>query len=176
MKFKEITGDDFNKICKKFKTNSFYQTYEWAKIKEKNGWKHYFLCIKKENKILACTLILGKKSIFNKYLYYAPRGFLIDYNNKELLKFFTKEIKKFLKSKNGIALKIHDRYGNIINNNISNQQIIDNITNLNYKHKGFTSGYNNDTQFRWSYQLEINKTIEELKHDMDKRCKRCIKT
>lgn len=28
---------------------------------------------------------------------------------------------------------------------------------------------------RWSYILNVNKSIEDIKKDMDQRCRRCIK-
>ena len=43
---------------------------------------------------------MGKKT------FYAPRGFLIDYNNLELLKFFTEELKKYIKKHKGFMLTI----------------------------------------------------------------------
>ena len=35
-------------------------------------------------------------------MFYSPRGFLIDYNNFDLLKEFTIELKKFVKENGGI--------------------------------------------------------------------------
>ena len=58
--------------------------------------RHYFVGVLRDNKLVAISLIIGKKVYFDKYLYYAPRGVLLDYNDTELLSFFTKEIKKFL--------------------------------------------------------------------------------
>ena len=39
-------------------------------------------------------MLLAHKRHFNKYEFYSPRGYLLDFNNKELLKYFTKELKK----------------------------------------------------------------------------------
>ena len=55
-------------------------------------------------------------------MFYAPRGFLIDYHDLELLTTFTREIKKWAKEKKGIFIKIdpyvmykeHDLYDHSI--------------------------------------------------------------
>lgn len=183
MEFLELTKEEFNEVCNNFDGNSFYQSIEWAKIKSKTGWISHYVGVKKKNKIIACSLILGKMIYLNRFIFYAPRGFLLDYNDKQLLTFFTNEIKKFLKRRGGISLKIdpliiyknHDKNGNYIEDNFSNQKIIDNLKKLGYKHKGFSIGYSEEAQFRWSYCLDINKSKEELFKEMDQRCRRCIK-
>ena len=38
--------------------------------------------------------------------FYSPRGFTMDFNNKEVLTEFTKELKKYLKEENAIYFKI----------------------------------------------------------------------
>lgn len=107
MKFVELSSEEFNKVSNNFLGSNFYQSYEWSKLKESIGWKHYYVGVLKDNTLVAVTLILGKKIYFNKYLYYAPRGVLLDYNDTELLSFFTKEVKKFLIKRKGIVLKMN---------------------------------------------------------------------
>ena len=183
MEFVELSSEEFSKVCNNFDGSSFYQSLEWAKIKEFTGWIHYYVGIKKNNKIVACSLILGKKIYLNKFMYYAPRGMLLDYNDFELLTFFVKEVKKYLISKNGIIFKIdpliiyknHDKNGNLLDDNFSNQLIVDNLVNLGFHHRGFTIGYSDEVQFRWSYCLDINRSQEEIYKEMDQRCRRCIK-
>ena len=42
-------------------------------------------------------MLLSHKRHFNKYEFYSPRGYLFDMKNKELLDFFTNELKKYIK-------------------------------------------------------------------------------
>ena len=44
-----------------------------------------------------------------------------------------------------------------------NRQVIDNLIKLGYKHHGFTTGYTDEIQLRWSYYLDINRSIEDIK-------------
>ena len=133
MEFIELTREEFSKIQNKFPNSTFYQTIEWANIKEQNDWQTSFLGVKKQDKIIAACLLLSKKILYTEKLYYSPRGFLIDYHDKELLDFFINNIIKYIKQRNGFALKIdplieyvhHDNQGNIIEDNFNNQKIID---------------------------------------------------
>ena len=73
-----------------------FQIQEWANLKAKNGWVAHYVGLKDNKKIVAAALLLAKNvPIVKKKMFYSPRGFLIDYNNYELLKTFTKEIKKY---------------------------------------------------------------------------------
>lgn len=183
MKFVELSSEEFNKVSNNFSNSNFYQSYEWSKLKESIGWKYYYVGVSKDNTLVAVTLILGKKIYFNKYLYYAPRGVLLDYNDNEVLSFFTKEVKKFLIKRKGIVLKIdpfveyqkHDNTGNVVTD-FCNRKVIDNLIKQGYKHHGFTNGYNtSEIQLRWSYYLDITKSMDDIMKGMDQRCRRCIR-
>lgn len=183
MEFVSLSVEEFKKARDNFEGNSFYQTYHWTKVKHITGWDAYMLGVKENNNIVASAIILGKKLFLKHYFYYSPRGMLLDYNNKELLDFFVKNIKDFLKEKDGLIFKIdplieykkHDKNGDIINESFNNQKIIDNLKEVGFKHHGFTKGYSGDLQFRWSYALDLDKSNDEIVEDMSKRCKRCIK-
>lgn len=183
MEFLELTGEEFCNVCDNMIGNSFYQSCSWAKVKASVGWIHYYVGVKNEGKIVACALILGKRFYLNKYMFYAPRGFLLDYDDFELLSFFTLEVKKFLISKGGYMFKIdplvqyknHDKMGNDIQDGFCNQEVINNLIKLGYKHRGFTIGYSSEAQFRWSYCLDINRSFLDIYQEMDQRCRRCIR-
>lgn len=183
MEFVTLSVEEFKNARLKFRGNSFYQTYHWTKVKKITGWDAYLLGVKENNEIVACTLVIGKKVFIKHYFYYAPRGMLLDFNNFELLKFFTENIKKFLKERDGLIFKIdplveyrkHDKNGDVVDEEFNNQQVIDNLKKLGYKHHGFTKGYSGDLQFRWSYCLDLNLTKEEMLEDMSQRCRRSIR-
>ncbi len=183
MQFLELTENEFDNACNKIPVSSFCQSSSWAKIKKKTGWISYFVGVKENDKVIACALILGKKIYLNKYIFYSPRGLLLDYKNKKLLKFFTDHIKTFLKNKGGIILKIdplimykhHDNSGNYVSDGFSNQSIIDSLVKLGFEHNGFTKDILEDTQFRWSYCLDVDKPMEEILKGMNQRARRCIR-
>ena len=172
----ELTKEEFNEYASKHPLNMFFQSSYWGELKSITGWKHFMVGIKNDGKIEAATLILGKKiPIFNRYIYYAPRGFLIDYNNTELLKKFTLEVKKYLKKKKGIFIKINpyliyqerDINGNIVENGIDNKNVVEELKKLGFIHTGFTINYGKDLEPRWISVLDLEgKTEEGLLKDM----------
>lgn len=172
----ELTKEEFNEYASKHPLNMFFQSSYWGELKSITGWKHFMVGIKNDRKIKAATLILGKKiPIFNRYIYYAPRGFLIDYNNTELLKKFTLEVKKYLKKKKGIFIKINpyliyqerDINGDIVENGIDNKNVVEELKKLGFIHTGFTINYGKDLEPRWISVLDLEgKTEEGLLKDM----------
>ena len=76
MKFVELSSEEFNKVSNNFLGSNFYQSYEWSKLKESIGWKHYYVGVLKDNTLVAVTLILGKKIYFNKYSVFDNRNYI----------------------------------------------------------------------------------------------------
>ena len=58
MKFVELSSSEFEKASNNFPGSSFYQSYAWTKIKELTGWKHYFVGVLRDNKLVAISLII----------------------------------------------------------------------------------------------------------------------
>lgn len=181
MKFVEISENKFKKIENNLINANFYQTVEWAKIKNRNGWQYYFVGIEDETgNIIRASLLLAKKIFGNKKMFYSPRGLLLDYKNKKELDFFVDNLVNFIKQKNGILLKIdpmimyqeHNRDGKAIGNE-KKDIVIQNLMHNNFIHRGFSKGYCDELQFRWTYFLDISK--DDWDKDMNHRCKRSIK-
>lgn len=171
----KLTEEEFNNYAKRHPNNIFFQSSYWGKLKETTGWKHYMIGFK-DNKIRCATLLLAKHiPILNHYIFYAPRGFLIDYSDTELLNNFTKELVKFIKKEKGIFLKINPNLvyqerninGDIVENGINNKQVIDILSQIGFKHNGFTITYGKDLEPRWISVLDLkNKSEEELLKEM----------
>lgn len=182
MEFVLLTEKEFNEFALINPYSNFHQTPQWGKLKEKNGWIYHLLGVKDNNKTIAACLLLEKKIMKTFSLFYSPRGYLLDFNNKELLTFFTKEIKNFSKKHHGIFVKIdpyvlhkeRDIDGNIIENGINNENIIKTLKNLGYKHTGFNLGHEN-MQPRWAFAVNLkDKTEEELLKNMESKTRQLI--
>lgn len=170
MQFKTLTEDEFRCFSKTHKYKNFFQTVETGLLREKSGFKKHFVGIVDNNVVIAATLLVSRNKEF-----YAPRGFLIDFNNFELLKFFTLKVKNYVKNNNGLYLKI-DPYviykernieGNIVENGINNQEIVNNLKRLGYIHYGYTRYHYITKQVRWIFVLDIeDKTLDEILKNM----------
>ncbi len=93
MRLRKLNNQEFKQWTNNHPQITFHQTKEWAKFKEYSGWHAYYVGLEDEHKIVAAACIFAKEiPIIKKRVFYSPRGFLIDYKNKELLNTFTKEI------------------------------------------------------------------------------------
>lgn len=182
MKFVELTEEEFQNFSETHPLTSFHQTIEWGKLKEKNGWKYYMVGVKENDSIIAASLLLEKKLFLEYNLVYAPRGFLIDYGNVDLLTFFTNNLKKMLKKRKTIFVKIdpyaihleRDIDGNVVEGGIDNSSYTDNLINLGYKHTGYNKGLEN-LQPRWAVALSLkNKTVDEIFKNMEQKTRQLI--
>ena len=108
MKLINLTPIEYNNYVYTHNYSSFYQSLEYARFMEEEGFDYDLIGLKDAyDNIIAASLILLRK-IDNKHLFgYAPRGFLIDYNDKELVKDFAKTLSKYYKKRNVIFIKIN---------------------------------------------------------------------
>ncbi len=168
MKFCELTKDEFRKFADAHPLKSYLQTPEMAQLKVMDNWEEHYVGVKESEKLVCATMMISYNGRIGKY-FNAPRGYLIDFRNKELLSFFTKEIKKYLKKHGGYVLKIEpkvfykerDINGNIVDNGFDNTDIYNNLINLGYKHGGFYEILDLSKQVRWAFILDISNKTEE---------------
>lgn len=184
MKLETINEKEFKKFADKSDQITFHQTKEWANLKKVNNWSSYYLGLKDKDKIVAGTLILSKElPLIKKKMFYAPRGFLIDYHNKKLLEIFTNEIKEFAKKENAIFIKIdpyvpykeHDNNGNLVKDGFDNSDCVENLQKLGYKHFGFNL-MQDTLQPRWMHVIDTeNKTLDDVMKDMESKTRQILR-
>jgi len=160
----ELTEKEFSKFAEKHPLFSFHQTKEWGELKKGNGWKYHFVGLKEKNKIVAATMLLSKMTPIKKKIFYSPRGYLLDFNDFEIVEKFTFGIKKYVKDNGGFFIKI-DPYlehlerninGDVVEGGIDNSKVIDYLKKLGYKHYGFNLTFGKELQPRWIYVLDID--------------------
>lgn len=183
MKFTNLSKEEFEQFSLSHPCGTFHQMVGWGELKKRYGWSYHIVGLKKKDKIVAAALLL-EKHLFGPYcLLYSPRGFLLDYQNKDLLGIFTKEIKKFAKKRKAIFVKIdpyvinHERdiNGNIVENGDDNSHVIDDLKTLGYRHNGFTLGME-DLQPRWAFALYLDgKTEDEVLKNMESKTRQIIR-
>lgn len=182
MDFIELNKKQFKRLQDNFLNSNYCQTTAWSDLKTITGWESHYVGVMKDNSVICLALLISKCIFGKKRIFYAPRGFLTNYNNYEILEFFTKEVKKYIKKYNGIALKIdsfieyckRNRDGIRISSKNRNDLVLF-LKQLGYKHHGFTVGYTSEVQYRWSFYLDISKSLQEIMMQMDKRCRRSLK-
>ena len=185
MKLKKLTKKEFKTFADKNPEITFHQTEEWANLKKVNNWDAHYIGLEDDNKkIVAGALLLSKTlPIIKKKMFYSPRGFLIDYNNKELLKKFTEEIKKYAKTENAIFIKIdpfveyqeHDNNGDIVKNGYNNKEAVENLKSLGYKFFGFNL-MQDTLQPRWMHVIETkDRNLDDVMKDMESKTRQILR-
>lgn len=185
MKLIKLDKKDFKNFADKHPQITFHQTEEWANLKKVNNWEAHYVGLENDKKeIVAGAMILSKTlPIIKKKMFYSPRGFLIDYNDKNLLETFTTELKKYIKKEKGIFVKIdpfveyqeHDNEGNIVEGGYNNKEAVENLKGLGYKFFGFNL-MQDTLQPRWMHVIETkNKTLDDVMKDMESKTRQILR-
>ena len=160
----------------------FLQSYSWGEFcKVKKHLTPYYLgLINDDNTIVAATLLLQKYLPLNYSYFYAPRGFIIDYNNEELVKEMTNKIIKFAKKKKGIFVKIDPNIiikdYNYLNEEQKTTYDKDKVYNIlkrvGFKHLEFAKA--SESIERYSYRIDLTQPLEEIEKHFSKVTKQQI--
>ena len=177
MIFKEITEEEYRKFWKKSIQKNFLNAPEMAYTKA--DFKVYFLGVFKSDELISAIMLRGNKRHFNKYDFYAPRGILPE--DPKVLEFLMKNLKDFLKEKDGYVFRIdpnielieRDIDGKIVENGVNNEKIVKNLEKLGFKKNKFVKDI---SQIVWEFILPLEKkTEEDLLKDMKPNTRRRLK-
>ena len=163
MKIVVLTPQQFDFFSYNHHMHSFYQTSMYAALMTKYNYKaSYYGFMDDSGELVGGTMMLSQ-SILGGYKYgYCPRGFLVDYNNRDLLKEITKKLKNYLDRYNYLFLKIdplvinnkRDKDGNIIPTPYSSD-LIPYLTSIGYKYYGENKFFGT-LKPRWNAILKVN--------------------
>ena len=177
-----IEKERYEEFVKKHPKSHFLQSYAWGEFakKEKNLTPHYVGLENDKHQLVAATLLLEKHLPLGYCYLYAPRGYVIDFKDYELLKTFTEEIKKYAKKKKAIFVKIDPDI--IYHEENCNQEVIiekddqayQSLKKLGYRHLGFTKNFET-MQPRYSFRIDLTKPWEEVEKNFSKTTKQRIK-
>lgn len=184
LRLKTIDKEEYDNYVRNHPYKShFLQSLSWgefAKVK-KNLTPHYLGLTTEDNQLVAATLLLEKHLPMNMCYLYAPRGFVIDFNKKELLKTMTKKVVEFAKTRKAIFVKIDP---DIIRKSYDYQNeeqeltydpevVFDNIKKAGFKHLGFTKNFET-SQPRYSFRINLEQSMEDIENHLSKTTKQRI--
>ena len=138
MELIQITKEEFDNFAENYEIKNFYQTGSYGALMDRHSFDDYYLAMKDESgNYKAATLILIKKELLGYKWGYCPRGYLIDFNDFNLLETFTKLLTQFLNKRNFMFVKIdpyiiyksRDKKGNVIPG-IDNSKIVDELIHI----------------------------------------------
>lgn len=179
---KEITIQEFEDFASKSKLNNFYQTKYWKELKEKQGTKTLLIGCYEDDKICAASLLVIFPFLKISKFAYFPRGFLIDFNNKELLRKVTLSIKDYLKKNKFAFFRIdpaiplnHIQPDTTVILDRDGEEIFNNLKKLGYEHYGYNVGFET-FQARFNHVIYLKDSYEETLNTFSKSTKKNIET
>lgn len=159
--------------------NSIYSGRKFVK----RGWDCEYLGLKNEGELVGATLLVSTPLHGSKY-FYAPRGFLIDFHNRDYVMTFTSLIKQHIKKQGALYLKIdpyvsyqeRDINGKVVKDGYKNDDVIQNLSDCGFIHQGFNKGYDDTVQCRWMSVLNLkDKTKDQILKEMNSQTRQNIK-
>ena len=180
MKIITLKKEEFDNFSNNHKYNSYYQSSNYADFAVENDQYnvHYLGFVDENDKLIGASLMLYK-TLFWGYKYaYAPRGLLINYENDEIVKEVSTELKKLLKKQKFIFVTVdplivaseRDKNGKIIQFNNSVNRILSTFKHNNYDHLGFNL-YNESKLPRWNVIARLNSDGRTIFNNFDQNVK-----
>lgn len=175
-----ISKEEYEQFVSNSEYGHFMQSYDFGQIRKIKHFTPHYVGLKENDKLVCAALLLEKKLIMKYTYFYCPRGYVIDFNNKDLLNTFTKYLKYYAKKKKAIfikidpAIKLHtlDIDGNVIEGE-DNSNIVDYLKSIGYKHLGYNLGFENE-QPRFTFRININKSWDEVYSAMHPTTKKIL--
>ena len=161
---------------------NFYQSSNYGKFMSKHGYNSYYLGLSDDiGNIKAATLIIVKNDKSEKRkMGYAPRGFLIDWSDSELVREFTTKIKEFLAKRSFTYLKVdpmivYKEYNSDGSLKYSNSDdFVKKMQSLGYTHMGYNNGME-ASKPRWNSIIKLEPNIITLYNSLSKEARNKIK-
>lgn len=171
----DISKEEYQEFVNSHYKSHFLQSYEWGQFCKniKKQIPHYVGMRNKHGQLVATALLLEKKLPLGLSYMYSPRGFLIDYTNKEHISLFTNFIKKYMQDNNVIYTKFDpdikyqdiDSNANKILGGENNYALYNYLLSLGYVHHGFNKLYDaNQPRYTFRINLKESNSIDDIKN------------
>ena len=183
MKFiTNVSEKEFSNFVINHETSHFLKSYEWGQVSIYRKNTPYYVGVKKKGKLVATALLLQKHLPLGYSYFYIPRGYTIDYNDYEVLEFFTKEIAKFTKSKKSIYFKIDpdiklhtiDKDAKPIKEEENNYELVKNLKKIGFKHQKLNLFFEG-MQPRFTFRVNIKDEMDVIRKRYSKSVIRWVK-
>ena len=108
MKLVELSIFEFDEFAKKHPLGNYRETSQYAMYKAEQKYDYDLIGLKDDNNnLIGASIILIKRLNFISQYAYAPRGFLLDYYDDNILRIFTELVRKRYYMKNVAFIKIN---------------------------------------------------------------------
>lgn len=174
---------EYREFAERLPHCNFMQKDLWSRVKTE--WSHELCALKKDGQAVAAAHLLIRRLPTGQTLIYAPRGFLADYSDREVVSRFTEGLRKYAKSKKAYMVRIDPeivlsrKYKGETSPSEEGRAALDLLTGLGWRHMGFATDFHSYTQPRFNaeYSLtddEVPRSDEEILQGFDKKIRKFI--
>ena len=164
MEILKVDAKTLNEYVDSSKKPHFMQTGTWGEVNAARNTIPHYLLIKENDEIIGSAMLLEKK-VLNYSTFYCPRGFICDYNNKEHLKIMVEALKQYVNDNAGLYFKMDpdviirklDKDARPIETFEDKIELIDYLTSLGGKHRGFTMKFSESSTPRFTFRVNVKK-------------------
>lgn len=144
MRIVELTNIQFDEFAKFHPLNNYCQTSKYALVMSEYGYNYEYIGFVDDfNNIKAASLILTKRITSRTKYGYAPKGFLINYYDQQLLRDFLICLRRYYKKRNFVFIKFNpeiiigetSKDRNFQMNYNGNVRLIDELKAINVKRR-----------------------------------------
>ncbi|MBQ4322816.1 MAG: peptidoglycan bridge formation glycyltransferase FemA/FemB family protein [Clostridia bacterium] len=162
---------------------NFMQKDMWAKVK--TGWTGVLCGLSREGEIVATAHLLIRRLPTGQKLIYSPRGFLLDYSDKDILDRFTSEVRGYAKSIGAYMVRIDPEI--VLSRKYKGEAVKDDVgynalellKNSGWKHMGFATDFHSYTQPRFNAEYPLVRdgqpqSDDEMVKGFDKKIRKFV--
>lgn len=180
MQFIEITEEKYRAFWENHPLKTFLSAPEIGSLRKSNGWDVYFVGVEDKKKLIAAAMLVSHKRHFGKYEFYSPRGVLVNFEDKELLEYFLKQITCFVKKHQGyifrmdpyVIYKERDIDGNIVEDGVNHSTVVSHLESLGFKRVSIPDM----EQVGWMFSLPLEgKSCEQILKEMKPNTRNTIR-
>ena len=181
MELKEIEDSLFDEFVYNSSKSHFMQTSAWGEVNRNRNYIPHKLGLFDNESLKGVALLLEKKILYYSS-FYCPRGFIVDYDNRELVKEMISQLKKYVHSHRGLYFKMDpdiiirklDKDGNVVETFDNNLELIDFLKENGGTHKGFTTNFIDTASPRFTFRVDVDKSEDELANSFHNTTKKII--
>lgn len=165
-KFVELTDEQYTSFVGGKSQQHFMQTLKMRDYYNYKGIPTFLIgALNQDDEIVAGALVCQSENHKGNKKFDIYKGFVMDYDDGELLKFMVEQTATFLKQRGGVVFTIDPNIdeiernidGDIVENGKNNKQVVEQLLNLGFIKSKI------DPQQKWIFALDLQgKTIDEI--------------
>ena len=167
----DLNREEFNSLALRYRSKvkaHFLGSYEWGEVSARRGRTPYYTGVFENGELVATALVLKRSLVAGFTYFYIPRGFTMDYSDRELLKFITDSLRAMGKKHRALYfridpdIKLHtvDIDGNVIEGE-NNESLVAYLEDLGYRRKPLNYGFENE-QPRFTFRIPLDEDTDVI--------------